>query len=416
MDKNNRYGLTVCACCLGYLLQAVVVNVSPLLFITLKEQFMLTYSQLGLLVLTNFVAQFCCDLFFGSILDRCRFRTLAKASAVIAGLGLILFATAPILLPENPYPGFLAATLLFAGSGGLLEVLLSPIINAIPLPQEKKAPLLSFVHAAYSWGQVVVVLFTTAFLFFFGTKVWQWIMLFWCLPAASVFVLFIKAPLAEGVPQEKQQSLKSILKNPAFLLFMILMLSGGAGELIISQWASSFLEKGLSIPKAVGDIAGVCTFAAAMGIGRLAYGKFGAKINIKKIMTIGLLILFGCYLCSALAPGSIIPLLAIFISGFGVSLIWPGTLSLAAETFPLAGSWIFALLAAGGDMGASFGPWLCGKLIDVSAKIPFVQTIATTANLSIEQVSLRVGMLSGAIFPLVGLLALFIINRRKIKK
>ncbi|MBQ9914665.1 MAG: MFS transporter, partial [Clostridia bacterium] len=189
-----------------------------------------------------------------------------------------------------------------------------------------------------------------------------------------------------------------------------------AGELIISQWASSFLEKGLGIHKTVGDIAGVCTFAAAMGIGRLIYGKCGEKINIKKMMTAGLFVLFCCYLLTALAPGSIVPLLAVFISGFGVSLIWPGTLSLAAETFPLAGSWIFALLAAGGDMGASFGPWLCGKLIDVSAKIPFIQNLAQTTNLSIEQTSLRIGMLSGAFFPLIGLFALLFLERRKTKK
>ncbi len=401
---------------MGYLLQAVVINVSPILFVTLKEQFMLSYSQLGLLVLANFVTQLLCDILFARVIDKVGFRPFALGSAVIAFLGFLLFASAPQILPRNPYPLFFLATLLFAGSGGLLEVLLSPIINALPLPQEKKTPLMSFVHAAYCWGQVLVVLLTSLMLVVFGTFRWQWILLFWCLPALVVFLMFCKAPLEKGVPTEKQQSARDILRSPIFFLFMLLMLSGGAGELIISQWASSFLEKGLAIEKTTGDIIGVCTFAAAMGICRTLYGKFGEKIKIETVMTAGLSLLFFCYLAASLAPGNIIPLIAIGISGIGVSLLWPGTIASAAAHFPLAGSVMFALLAAGGDMGASIGPWLAGKLMDVSGKLPLVRSLAESTNLPLLQISLRIGMLSGAIFPAIGLVALSILRCKTHKK
>ncbi len=416
MNVQKKYGLTIAACSLGYLLQAVVVNVSPILFITLKEQFLLSYSQLGLLVLANFVTQFLCDILFGRIIDRKGFRPFALGSAVIAALGLFLFSLAPVLWPRNPYPLFFLATLLFAGSGGLLEVLLSPIINALPLAPEKKTPLMSFVHAAYSWGQVMVVLLTSLMLVFLGASRWQWILLFWCLPAIVVFFMFCRAPLEKGVSDEKRQSTRSILKNPTFILFMLLMLSGGAGELIISQWASSFLEKGLAVDKTTGDIIGLCAFAAAMGICRTLYGKFGEKIKIEKVMTAGLFLLFLCYLAAGLAPGNTLPLMAIALSGIGVSLVWPGTIAAAADRFPLAGSLMFAFLAAGGDMGASSGPWLAGKLMDISGNFPLVRSIAKITNLPISQISLRIGMLSGAIFPLLGLLALYLLGRKCEKK
>ncbi len=393
------------ACCFGYLLQAIVVNVSPILFITLKEQFMLSFSQLGFLVLANFVTQLVCDLLFGGLIDRYGFRPFALGASVLSALGFAAFAMVPCVLPQNPYPGFLLATMLFAAAGGLLEVLLSPIVNALPLSHKKKATMMGLVHSAYSWGQIMTVLFTTFLLFLLGPKRWQWIYVIWCIVPVIVFVMFLKAPLAPGVPPEKQQNAKNVFLSRSFALCMVLMVAGGAGELIIGQWSSSFLEKGLGVSKAVGDIAGVCAFAAAMGIGRTIYSKFGENWDIHKLIYGGLWILFFCYLAVGLFPGRIVPLVAIAVSGLGVAITWPGTLLIAAECFPYAGSWMFALLAAGGDIGTSFGPWLTGKVMDVCAALPALDSLAQSLCITGDQLSMRGGLLIGALFPLVGIIA-----------
>ncbi len=409
--KEKRYGQTISACFLGYILQAVVVNVSPILFITLKNEFMLSYSQLGLLVLVNFVTQLTCDLTLGGLIDRVGFRPFALSAAVLGALGLLTYASAPLLL-QNPYPGLFLGTILFAIAGGLMEILLSPIVNALPLSKEKKAALMSFVHSAYSWGQFIVVLFTTLLLKFLGTANWQWIPVFWCLVPLVVFILFIKAPLEPGVPADKQQNIKSILLSRTFALCMVIMVVGGAGELIIGQWASSFIEKSLGVSKTVGDVLGVCAFAAAMCFGRTLYSKIGHRHSIDSALKKGLWILFFCYVAVTFVPGRLVPMLAIVVGGFGVAMTWPGTLVLAAEKFPLAGSWMFAVLAAGGDTGCSFGPWIAGKLVDICAALPAVAGIAQNVGLSVEQLSLRLGLLVGALFSLIGIWALNKLRRR----
>lgn len=402
--KEKRYGLTITACFLGYILQAVVVNVSPILFITFKTEFMLSYSQLGLLVLVNFVTQLACDLSLGGLIDRVGFRRFALSAAVMAVLGLLTYAAAPLL--QNPYPGLFLGTVLFAIAGGLMEILLSPIVNALPLSKEKKAALMSFVHSAYSWGQFIVVLVTTLLLKFLGTANWQWIPIIWCLIPLVVFCLFLKAPLEPGVPADKQQNMKSILLSRTFALCMVVMIVGGAGELIIGQWASSFIEKSLGISKTAGDVLGVCAFAAAMCFGRTLYSKVGARHNIYSALEKGLWILFFCYVAITFVPGKLVPMLAIVMGGFGVAMTWPGTLVLAAEKFPLAGSWMFAIMAAGGDTGCSFGPWIAGKLVDICAALPSVTGIAQNLGLSVEQLSLRLGLLVGAVFSIIGIWAL----------
>lgn len=404
--SQGKIRFTVAACCMGYLLQAVVVNVSPILFITLKEQFHLTYSQLGLLVLANFVTQLMCDIGFGGVIDRCGFRPLALCSAACAAAGFALFAAAPLFMPQNPYPLFLCGTLLFAGAGGLLEVLLSPIIGALPLPHEKRVSLMSFLHSAYSWGQVVVVLGTTLLLLWLGARHWQLIMLLWCIPAVVTFIMFALAVYPPTVPEDERQDVRSVLKAAAFWLCMVVMTASGAGELIISQWASSFIEKGLGVSKTVGDIVGVCAFAAAMGLGRTVYGKYSARLNMDRIMCIGFATLTLCYFSIGLIPGHLVPVFAIAVSGLAVSIVWPVTLVKVMDYFPLAGSWLFAILAAGGDLGCSFGPWLTGKVTDLCTASARFAPLAERLGLSMEQLGLRAGMLAGAAFPLVGLAAL----------
>ncbi len=397
---------------MGYIMQAVVVNVSPILFMTLKEQFLLSYSQLGFLVLANFLTQLSCDLIFGGMLDKVGFKPFALASSGMALVGFLLFAASPVIL-KNPYPGFFVGTMMFAIAGGLMEILLSPIINALPLSQEKKGPLLSFVHSAYSWGQFIVVLLTTLLLFALRPVNWQWILVFWCIMPILVFFLFLRAPLEKGVPADKQQDAKSIFLSRSFALCMVVMVSGGAGELIVGQWASSFVEKGLSVTKTVGDVLGVCAFALAMTLGRMWHSKFGETKDLYKILKAGLWLLLVCYLAIGLMPGSLVPMVAIFLSGLAVALTWPGTLVIAAEKFPLAGSWMFAILAAGGDIGCSFGPWLAGKVMDICGHVAVMQHAAQSIGISVEQLSLRFGMLAGVIFPVLGIVALSRLQKHK---
>ncbi|MBR6729287.1 MAG: MFS transporter [Clostridia bacterium] len=414
--KKPGYDFTVYACYVGYLLQAVVVNVSPLLFIPLREQFGFSFSQLGMLVLANFITQLSCDLLFSNAVDKKGFRPFALAAPVFATLGLVVFSLAPILFPANPYAGLFLGTLLFSGSGGLLELLLSPIVNALPLAPEKKSSVMSFVHAAYSWGQVAVVLITTLLLWSLGTDKWQWIVLFWCLPALVSFCMFLRAPFAPGVPEQKRQPFKEVAKSRVFLLCFISILTAGAAELVVGQWASSFVEKALGVTKAIGDVIGVCAFAAAMGLGRVLHGRFGAGKDIIKILRIDFFALILCYLVIAFAPGTVLPLLAIIASGFAVAITWPSMLVVAAEHFPLAGARLFAILAVAGDSGCSLGPSLAGKVMDISAELPLFHKLAEKAGLAVEQLSLRAGMLVGVIFSLVGFIVLEMLYQKKKKQ
>ncbi len=411
-QKKTGYELTVVACCVAYLLQAVVVNVSPILFIPLKELYHLSYSQLGFLVLANFITQLMCDILFSGAIDKHGFRPFALIAPTIAVAGFVLFALAPMLFPGNVYLGLLLGTLLFSGSGGVLEVLLSPIVNSLPLPKEQKSATMSVVHSAYSWGQVVVVLFTTLLLFILGTDRWQWIILMWCLPALVTFLMFLRAPLASVVSEKARQSFRSIVRQKVFMLCFLSILAAGASELIISQWASSFIEKGLGVSKTIGDVAGVCTFAAAMGLGRILHAKFGAGRDTARIIQYCFLCLVLCYLTVGFIPGYVAPILAIIISGFAVSITWPAMLVETAERFPKAGAVMFAVLAAGGDTGASVGPWLSGKMMDIVSSLPVAPSLAAHFHITLEQLSLRTGMLVGALFALLGFTVLCLIRKK----
>ncbi len=398
---------------MAYFLQAAVVNVTPILFIPLREQFNLSFSQLASFVLANFITQLLCDVSFSNAIDKRGFRPIALLAPVVAVLGFLVFASAPVLSPQNPYPVMLLGTVLFAGSGGILEVLLSPIVDALPLGEKKKNAAMSFVHAAYSWGQVMVVLITTLLVLFWGGKSWQLIILFWCVPAVITFLMFLVAPLAKGVSEKNRQRLVEIFKDSTFFLCLISLVAAGAGELIISQWASSFIEKGLGVSKVVGDVAGVCAFAAAMGSGRILYGKFGTRLDKTNLVRGCFLSLTICYLATSLLPGRLVPLMAVVISGFSVSIAWPTMLVETSNRFPKGGARLFALLAAGGDTGSSLGPWLAGRVMDISSGLTCVQNLATRFSLTTEKLSLRIGMLVGALFALLGFLALSMLRLKK---
>ena len=340
------------------------------------------------------------------LVDRHGARRYVVAAQVLAALGFVLFAASPALF-ANPYNGFMLATVIFSSSGGLLELLLSPIVNAIP--GDEKASAMSLLHSFYSWGQLSVVLITTLLLLWWGSQSWIKIMLLWTiLPIINTW-FFARVPLAPTVPEEHRTPLKSLLTSRFFLLVVIGIGLGGASELVIAQWTSTFMEKALSLPKVVGDVAGVCTFALMMGVGRVLYGKFGSRINIYTVMAGGSLLATACYLVVIFSPYPLLSLVACALCGFAVSLLWPGSVSIAANHFPLAGASMFALLAAGGDTGASIGPWMVGLIAD---RVPAFSS-GILMSMSAEQLGLRAGLLAATVFPLAMFFCVIWLKGRK---
>jgi fucose permease len=376
MAEVNYRG-TFRACCAGFFTQAIVVNLTPVLFIPLREQFGFTFTQLGMLVLVNFLTQLLADLGCSAIADRIGFRFFAVAGHICAVLGLTFFALVPFL-PVAAYPGFVVGTVLFSLGGGFLEVIISPIVNA--LPAREKTASMSLVHAFYCWGQVSVVLVTTFFIFIFGRTSWHIIMLIWMAVPLVNGMLFLRCPLAPHIPDEKRSSVVSVLKNPVFAVLVLLIVFSGASELTLSQWTSAYAEDVLNVPKVVGDMAGMCMFAVMMGVARTVNGVKGKMEYLRKLMLAGGVLALVCYVTVAVTPSPAVGLAACALCGLGVSLLWPGTISLSVKAFPMAGIWMMAILAAGGDTGASVGPFLTGWMAD--------------------HIGLRMGMLVSAVFPL----------------
>jgi fucose permease len=410
-SSHISYRPTIYACYIGFVIQASVVNLTPVLFIPLRELYGLSYEQLGSLVLINFVTQVSCDLGFSNLVDKYGFRRFIVAAQALCVVGFSLFAAAP-LLTDKPYPLFILATIIFSGAGGLLELLLSPIVNAIP--GDEKASAMSVLHSFYAWGQMAVIILTTLYIFGFGRAAWPGIVLLWTLPPIFNFFLFLRVPLAPPVPEEHRLGMRQLIGQPFFLTAIGAILLGGAAENSISQWTSAFMERGLGLPKLAGDVAGMSAFALMLGVGRALHGAHGKRVDLNLVMMAGALLAVACYLVVALSPWNLLSLVACALCGLAVSLLWPGTLVIAAEKYPLAGAWMFAILAAGGDIGASIGPWIMGMIAEHAPRLDALTALGENLGLVPEQLGLRLGMLAGAILPLGAFLCLRWLHRARI--
>ncbi len=380
------YKSTTIACYIGIFCQAIVINLTPILFIPLREQYGLTFMELGLLIFVNFTTQVGVDIAFSKVVEKHGYRPFVTAAHAFTVGGFLLFALAPVILTK-PYPGFVLATVVFSAGGGLQELLLSPIVNSIPTDEKEKA--MSVLHSFYAWGQVMVVVGTTFLVFLLGRTSWQWIMLGWAVIPAVNFVNFMRVPLGSPVPETgEHMGLSKLAKEPFFIIAIVAIAAGGAAEITMAGWTSAFFERTLAIPKVIGDTSGVASFAFMLGLGRLLYGKYGTRMKLPKVMMTGALIAAACYLIVVFSTINAFSLVACMMCGFGVSLLWPGTLVLAAKRFPQAGASMFAILAAGGDIGASVGPWI-------------VSLVADSAGALSEQVGLRTGILVGVLFPIL---------------
>ena len=379
MPSRLNYDHTLCASYLGYICQAIVNNLAPLLFLTFQREFSLSLGRITLLVTVNFGVQLLVDLASAAFVDRLGYRRCAVAAHLFCAAGLAGLAVLPGLLP-HPYPGLLAAVCLYAVGGGLIEVLISPIVEACPT--RRKAAAMSLLHSFYCWGCVLVIALSTGFLALFGAGGWRLLALLWALAPAANAALFCRVPLNSLTPEGGGMSLRALAGSGAFWLLALLMVCAGASEQAMSQWASAFAESGLGVSKALGDLAGPCFFAVLMGLARTLYAVFSERVSLLVFIRGSCVLCVGAYLLAVFAPHPALALLGCGLCGLSVGILWPGVFSIAAARLPAGGTALFALLALGGDLGCSGGPTLVGLVSDAAGG------------------ALRAGLLAAILFPL----------------
>ena len=392
---KNNYKMTMYACFIGYVVQAVVNSFVPLLFVTFQTEYHIPLTQITLLITVNFVIQLVVDLLSAGFVDKIGYRASAIIAHACAGTGIFLLTILPELF-SNPFYGILLAVMVYAIGGGLIEVLISPILEACPTDNKESA--MSLLHSLYCWGCTGVVLLSTLFFALFGTSHWKILALIWVLLPAANLILFTKVPIyslhEEG---ESGMSISELFRVKVFWLLMAMMLCAGASEQAVSQWASTFAEKGLHIQKTVGDLVGPMMFSVLMGLSRLIYGKYGEKLNLDRFMKGSCVLCVASYLCISLVPVPIVGLIGCAICGFSVGIMWPGTFSKASAAIKRGGTVLFAMLALAGDLGCSGGPTLVG----------FVSS-AFSGNL-------RLGILTAIVFPVLLFAGLCTFSRLVVK-
>ncbi len=382
-DTNHgeeRYAGTINACFTGYIVQAIVNNFVPLLFLTFQRTYGIPLSQITLLTTLNFGIQLLVDLVSVFFVDRAGYRVCMVAAHVAASLGLLLLTVLPGIMP--PFAGILLSVIVYAVGGGLLEVLVSPVVEACPSANKESA--MSMLHSFYCWGHVGVVLLSTVFFHFAGIGNWRVLALIWAvIPAVNAYV-FTKVPIASLISEgEEGLTTHELLRMKLFWILFVMMVCSGASEQAVSQWASAFAEKGLGISKTAGDLAGPLSFALLMGASRAFYGKYGDRIDLDRFMTGSCLLCILAYAGTALAPVPALSMLSCALCGLSVGIMWPGTFSKASASIPYGGTAMFALLALGGDLGCSGGPTLAGFVSSMSGD------------------NLKTGILSCVIFPVL---------------
>ncbi len=401
------------ACYTTNIAMAVVANLPPLLFLTFRSLYHISYTLLGLLVLVNFLTQLCIDLIFSFFSHKFNIQKTVRFTPILTVLGLVFYAAAPVLFPNAVYIGLLLGTVLFSASGGLAEVLISPVIAAIP--SENPDREMSKLHSVYAWGLVPVVAVSSGFLLLFGGENWQWLALIFALVPLLAAILFHTSEIPEMQTPEKTSGAVHFLKNRGVWLSVTAIFLGSAAECTMAQWSSGYLEEAMGLPKLWGDLFGVALFGMMLGIGRTLYTKIGK--NIGKVLFLGSVGATGCYLAAALTPWPIVGLIACALTGFCVSMLWPGNLIVASDRFPTGGVLIYALMAAGGDFGASVGAQMVGVVTDLAIASPKLSQWSASLGLMPEQLGMKLGMLVGMLFPLAAIPVTWVLwKRRRIEK
>lgn len=398
---KKDYTLTKLACYTNNITQGIVCNLPALLFITFHQQYGLSYTLLGSLILINFFTQLCIDLFLSFFSHKCNLPLLIKGIPLLTAIGFVLYALAPFLFPNAVFFGLVSGTVIFSCASGFSEVLISPVIASIPSDNPSRE--MSKLHSIYAWGSVFVILFSTVFLLIFGSKSWQILTLILSVIPIFAFLLFVSAPIPQMQTLQKVSGTLAFMKRKQVWLCVLAIFLGGAMEVTMAQWASGYLEQALQIPKIWGDIFGVAFFSVALGLSRTLYSKIGK--NIGKVLFWGAIGASVCYAVAILSPFPILGLIACALTGFCVSMLWPGCLIVSAEKVPDGGVFMYAMMAAGGDLGSAIIPQTTGILTDGVMSTPFVLSLSQSLGLTIEQVSMRIGLSVGL---LVSLFAIFL--------
>ena len=354
------YDSTMRACFTGYIVQAIVNNFVPLLFLTFQRTYHIPLQQITLLVTFNFGIQLLTDLLSVAFVDRMGYRASMLLAHILSALGLICLT----VLPEwmgHPFAGILISVIVYAVGGGLLEVLVSPVVEACPSTHKEKA--MSMLHSFYCWGHVGVVLSSSIFFKLAGIENWKLLAVLWAVIPILNALIFTRVPIAPVLPEgEEGMTIVTLFQNRTFWLLFVMMICAGASEQSVSQWASLFAEKGLGISKTAGDLAGPMAFAVLMGASRAFYGNYGEKINLDRFMAVSSVLCILSYLCLVFMPVPVLSLAGCALCGLSVGIMWPGTFSRASKALPAGGTALFALLALGGDIGCSGGPTLVGMV------------------------------------------------------
>ncbi len=393
---KNKYNTTITACFVGYIVQAIVNNFVPLLFLTFQRTYGIPLSQITLLVTFNFGIQLLVDLLSIGFVDKIGYRASMVMAHVLAAAGLILLTILPEAL-GSPFAGILIAVMVYAIGGGLLEVLVSPVVEACPSDNKEKA--MSMLHSFYCWGHAGVVLVSTLFFHAAGIGNWKILACVWALVPICNAVAFMKAPIASLMEEgETGLRLKELFGIKVFWILLVMMICAGASEQAVSQWASTFAEKGLGISKTAGDLAGPLAFAILMGASRAFYGKYGDRIHLERFMVYSSCLCILSYLGITFLPSPQLSLAACAVCGLSVGIMWPGTFSKASAALPRGGTAMFALLALGGDVGCSGGPTVVGFVSGALGD------------------NLKLGVLAGVVFPTLLLMGVLLVSRLQVKK
>ena len=391
MTKQKNYKKTLIACYLGFVTQAISANFAPLLFLTFISTYGITLEKIAMIPMVFYFTQLLIDLAATKYADKIGYRTCVVASQVLSAVGLVLMAILPEVL-SVPFVGILISVVLYAMGSGLIEVLVSPIVEACPF--ENKDGMMSLLHSFFCWGAMGVILGSTLFFAVFGIENWKILTCIWALVPLYNTFNFINCPIERLVEDGKSMSISKLLKTPIFWLMIILMVCAGASEATMTQWASAFTESAIGVSKTVGDLAGPCLFAMFMGISRMLYGKFSKKLDLTKVMLVCGIMCAGCYLLASLSTLPILGLAGCALCGLAVGIMWPGTISISSQKCPRGGTAMFAFLALAGDLGATVSPTMVGSLSEMAGG------------------NLKTGLLAATLFPIFLVFGLLILKKK----
>ncbi len=401
----EKYKLTKRACYLTGAATAITTNLSPILFLTFREMYDLSFTLLGFLVVINFFTQLLVDLIFTFFTKYFNIPKAVRINPFIMFVGLVLYAVLPTLFPSMAFLWIIMGTVIFSVASGLSEVLLSPIIAAIPSKNPEQE--MSKLHSMYAWGVAVVVILSTLFLSAFGNENWMYLALLWSIVPLVAYFMFLKAELPQMEFGEAQKGPKILSKG--IILCTLCIFFGGAAECTMAQWASGFIENAIGVPKVYGDVIGVAIFAALLGTGRTLYSKYSKKII--NILLFGMIGACVCYFTASLTLSPVVGIVACALTGLFTSMLWPGTLIYVEEKFESVGVAIYALMAAGGDTGASVAPQLLGIISDKFSLTELAAKISVMFNITVEQVGMRAGLFVAGAFPVAGVICILCMKK-----